>query len=88
MPVLSKMPSGEWLKVVRDLSQSGESIIISCLKKEVQSSSAIIKHFKFNKAHNCTLPYNQSELFKRLSKLSIVGNKSQVRNSLRMLKKC
>ena len=35
-----KMPSGEWSRIVRDLSQFGESIIISCAKKGVQFSTA------------------------------------------------
>jgi len=34
-----KMPSGEWSRIVRDLSQFGESIVISCVKKGVQFSS-------------------------------------------------
>ncbi|CAG7722803.1 unnamed protein product, partial [Allacma fusca] len=34
-----KMPSGEWSRIVRDLSQFGESIVISCAKKGVQFSS-------------------------------------------------
>ncbi|CAG7699608.1 unnamed protein product, partial [Allacma fusca] len=32
------MPSGEWSLIVRDLSQFGESIVISCAKKGVQFS--------------------------------------------------
>ncbi|CAG7834722.1 unnamed protein product, partial [Allacma fusca] len=32
-------PSGEWSRIVRDLSQFGESIVISCAKEGVQFSS-------------------------------------------------
>merc|ERR1719500_44160 len=35
-----KMPSGEFQRVVRDLSQSGESVVISCTKEGVKFSAA------------------------------------------------
>jgi len=34
-----KMPSNEWARIVRDLSQFGESIVIGCAKKGVTFSS-------------------------------------------------
>merc|ERR1712133_336625 len=34
-----KMPSGEFARVVRDLSQFGESVIISCTKEGVKFSA-------------------------------------------------
>merc|ERR1712038_48110 len=35
-----KMPSGEFARVVRDLSQFGESVVISCTKEGVKFSAA------------------------------------------------
>merc|ERR1719270_1193280 len=35
-----KMPSGEFQRVVRDLSQFGESVVISCTKEGVKFSAA------------------------------------------------
>jgi len=34
-----KMPSGDWARIVRDLSQFGESIVIACSKQGVKFSS-------------------------------------------------
>ena len=35
-----KMPSGEFQRVVRDLSQFGESVVIACTKEGVKFSAA------------------------------------------------
>merc|ERR1740129_1386152 len=35
-----KMPSGEFQRIVRDLSQFGESVVISCTKEGVKFSAA------------------------------------------------
>merc|ERR1712130_681295 len=35
-----KMPAGEFARVVRDLSQFGESVVISCTKEGVKFSAA------------------------------------------------
>ena len=35
-----KMPSAEFMRVIRDLSQFGESLVISCTKEGVKFSAA------------------------------------------------